>query len=114
MGKNGQSTFVKSSKKVVKQASFKKALTKVLNEVGQEFKEDDATESKVGTKLTAVTSRKVIILLMIMLICQPLQDQMTYIVEPDSFSHGLKLIYLLGGSAEDVGIQQFLYTIEIQ
>ena len=61
--------------------------------MGQEFKEDDATESKVGTKLTATTTRKVIIILMIMLVVQPLQDQMTYITEPDSMTQGLKLIY---------------------
>ena len=50
-------------------ASFKKALTMVLNEEGSHSRsEDDVTESKVGTKLTAVMSRKVIILLMTMLI----------------------------------------------
>ena len=56
----------------------------VLNEVDHHPRED-VQESKVGTKLTAVTSRKVITLLMTMLIMQPLQDKMTYISEPDSF-----------------------------
>ena len=96
-------------------ASFKKALTMVLNEEGSHSRsEDDVTESKVGTKLTAVMSRKVIILLMTMLIMQPLQDQMTYISEPDSFQQGLKLIYQLGGGSTNVGRLQFDYMIEIQ
>lgn len=113
-----KSTKLKKSNKQERghtnKVSFKKALSKVLNEVGSDTKEEDAHESKVGTKLTARISKKVIILLMIMLLCQPLQDQMTYISEPDSFQHGLKLIYQLGGGSTEVGKKQFEYMIEIQ
>ena len=71
----------------MQEASFKRALTKVLNEMGEEEKkEDEVTESKVGAKLTSFTTRKVIILLLVMLVLQPFQDQMTYITEPDSMA----------------------------
>lgn len=88
-------------------------MSKVLNEDDIE-QEGSAKESMVGTKLSAHTTRKVIILVLIMLLAQPLQDIMTYMTMPDSYSHGLVLIYKLGGGSTTNGIKQFDYFVDLQ
>jgi hypothetical protein len=53
-------------------------------------------ESKVGKKLSDQTTRKVVILVLVMLFSQPAFAVSSYIEEPDSYSYGLKLCKALG------------------
>lgn len=84
-------------------------MTRVMNEDDEDNKEVEVeqAESQVGTKLSGHTTRKVIILVLIMLLVQPLQDILTYMDMPDSFSHGLVLVYKLGGGTTKNGELQF-------
>ena len=56
-------------------------------------------ESKVGKKLSEITTRKVIILVLAMLFSSVLFKTNTYLDEPDSFEYGLNLIKTLGVSS---------------
>jgi len=53
-------------------------------------------ESKVGKKLSDQTTKKVVILVLVMLFSQPLFAVSTYITEPDSYRYGLSLCKELG------------------
>jgi hypothetical protein len=55
-------------------------------------------ESKVGKKLSDITTRKVIILVLAMLFSSVAFKSNTYVEEPDSFDYGLSLIQILGVS----------------
>ena len=49
-------------------------------------------ESKVGKKLSEQTTRKVVILVLVMLFSSPVFTPSYYVTEPDSFDYGLDLI----------------------
>lgn len=52
----------------------------------------DQMESKVGKKLSEITTRRVIVLVLIMLFSQPIFSVSTYMQEPNSYDYGLNLI----------------------
>jgi hypothetical protein len=52
----------------------------------------DQMESKVGKKLSEITTRRVIVLVLIMLFSQPVFSVSTYMQEPNSYDYGLNLI----------------------
>lgn len=55
-------------------------------------------ESKVGKKLSDITTRKVIILVLAMLFSSVVFKSNTYMDDPDSFEYGLSLVKTLGAS----------------
>jgi len=59
-----------------------------------EINEEDLIpeESRVGKKLTDLTQRRLIILVLAMLFSIPACSVTTYFTEPDSYSFGLKLL----------------------
>lgn len=75
--------------------------------------EKDQGESIVGQKLSSITTRKVICVVLIMLISQPLFDSSTYVTNPDSLAFGLSLIYRIGGGTK-IGQQEFKKVIDMQ
>jgi hypothetical protein len=74
---------------------------------------NDQMESKVGKKLSEITTRRVIILVLIMLFSQPLFAVSTYMQEPNSYDYGLILIKELGPTKEG-GILAFNSMITVQ
>ena len=56
----------------------------------------DQQESKVGKKLSDMTTRRVVVLVLAMLFSVPGFTVSTYLTEPNSFDYGLKLIKELG------------------
>ena len=70
-------------------------------------------ESKVGKKLSEITTRRVIILVLIMLFSQPIFSVSTYMQEPNSYDYGLNLIQTLGPSTKG-GKAAFVSMVEIQ
>lgn len=72
--------------KKIRNESIKKAIDQVLNEEDNKNNDDTGTESMVGTKLSAVTTKKVTIICLVMLLAQPLQDIYTYMLPPYSYS----------------------------
>ena len=63
----------------------------------KEFLKKDQKESQVGRKLSEQTTKKVIVMVLVVLVSVPLCDVDSYITEPKSFRYGLDLIYRLGG-----------------
>ena len=59
---------------------------------------EDDNESKVGKKLSEQTTRKVVILVLVMLFSSPVFTPSYYVTEPDSFDYGLNLISTLGAN----------------
>lgn len=57
---------------------------------------NDQMESKVGKKLSEITTKRVIVLVLIMLFSQPIFSVSTYMTEPNSYDYGLNLIQTLG------------------
>ena len=57
---------------------------------------NDQMESKVGKKLSEITTKRVIILVLIMLFSQPIFSVSTYMQEPNSYDYGLLLIREFG------------------
>ena len=57
----------------------------------------------VGAKLSQYTTRKVIGLILVMLLAQPLMESITYQTPPASYYKGLELIYKLGGGSTEIG-----------
>ena len=55
-------------------------------------------ESRVGKKLSEITTKKVIILVLVMLFSSMLFKSGSYLEEPDSFNFGLILVQSLGPS----------------
>ena len=53
---------------------------------------NDQMESKVGKKLSEITTRRVIVLVLAMLFSQPIFSVSTYMTEPNSYDYGLNLI----------------------
>jgi len=49
-------------------------------------------ESRVGKKLSDITTRKVIVLVLIMLFSSVIFKTNTYLEEPDSYDYGLSLV----------------------
>ena len=74
-----------------------KDMTQVINE---------QQESKVGKKLSEYTTRKVVILVLIMLFSNPVFSVSTYLTEPNSFNYGLDLLHSIGPRTE-AGIDLF-------
>jgi hypothetical protein len=70
-------------------------------------------ESKVGKKLSEITTRRVIVLVLIMLFSQPIFSVSTYMQEPNSYDYGLNLIQTLGPSTMG-GKAAFNSMVEIQ
>lgn len=56
----------------------------------------DQMESKVGKKLSEITTKRVIVLVLIMLFSQPIFSVSTYMQDPNSYDYGLNLIQTLG------------------
>jgi hypothetical protein len=52
----------------------------------------DQMESRVGKKLSDITTRKVIVLVLIMLFSSVIFKTNTYLEEPDSYDYGLSLV----------------------
>lgn len=73
----------------------------------------DQMESKVGKKLSEITTRRVIILVLIMLFSQPVFSVSTYMQEPNSYDYGLNLIQTLGPNTKG-GQAAFDSMVEIQ
>lgn len=73
----------------------------------------DQMESKVGKKLSEITTRRVIVLVLIMLFSQPIFSVSTYMQEPNSYDYGLNLIQTLGPSTMG-GKAAFDSMVEIQ
>lgn len=73
----------------------------------------DQMESKVGKKLSEITTRRVIILVLAMLFSQPIFSVSTYMQQPNSFDYGLNLIQQLGPETKG-GKAAFQSMIEIQ
>lgn len=73
----------------------------------------DQMESKVGKKLSEITTRRVIVLVLIMLFSQPIFSVSTYMQEPNSYDYGLNLIQTLGPSTMG-GKAAFNSMVEIQ
>lgn len=59
---------------------------------------NDKKESYVGKKLNDSTSKKVIILVLILIFSFPIFSPSTYIAEPDSFKTGLDILMILRNS----------------
>tara|TARA_B110001450_G_scaffold250543_1_gene269377 strand:- start:855 stop:1079 length:225 start_codon:yes stop_codon:yes gene_type:complete len=57
---------------------------------------NDDNESKVGKKLSDFTTRKVVILVLVMLFTSPIFSVRTYLEEPDSYNYGLEMIRIVG------------------
>ena len=57
---------------------------------------NDDNESKVGKKLSDFTTRKVVILVLVMLFTSPIFSVSTYLEEPDSYNYGLEMIRIVG------------------
>lgn len=53
-------------------------------------------ESKVGKKLSDFTTRKVVILVLVMLFTSPFFTVTTYLEEPNSYNYGLELLKYIG------------------
>ena len=62
----------------------------------EEIKNYEENESKVGKKLSDMTTKRVSILVLSMLFSFPLFTVTTYITEPTSYDYGLSLIHELG------------------
>jgi hypothetical protein len=69
-------------------------------------------ESRVGKKLSDITTRKVIILVLIMLFSSVVFKSNTYMEEPDSFDYGLCLVKTLGTTSTG-GFDAFTTMVEI-
>jgi hypothetical protein len=69
-------------------------------------------ESRVGKKLSDITTRKVIILVLIMLFSSVVFKSNTYMEEPDSFDYGLCLVKTLGTTSTG-GLDAFTTMVEI-
>ena len=63
-------------------------------------------ESKVGKKLSDFTTRKVVILVLVMLFTSPFFTVTTYLEEPNSYNYGLELVKRLGPRSK-AGIEMF-------
>ena len=63
-------------------------------------------ESKVGKKLSDFTTRKVVILVLVMLFTSPFFTVTTYLEEPNSYNYSLELLKVLGPRSEG-GIKLF-------
>jgi hypothetical protein len=59
----------------------------------------DQLESRVGKKLSEITTKKVIILVLVMLFSSMLFKSRSYLEEPASYDYGLMLIQSLGISS---------------
>lgn len=57
-------------------------------------------ESNVGKKLSEITTRKVVILVLVMLFTSPVFTVTTYLEEPDSYNYGLDLLNNVGPRTE--------------
>ena len=57
---------------------------------------NDDNESKVGKKLSDFTTRKVVILVLVMLFTSPIFSVSTYLEEPNSYNYGLEMIKIVG------------------
>jgi len=63
-------------------------------DMSQVMNED--SESKVGKKLSEFTTRKVVILVLVMLFTSPIFSVSTYLEEPNSYNYGLEMIKIVG------------------
>tara|TARA_B110000285_G_C15097134_1_gene602727 strand:- start:1743 stop:1967 length:225 start_codon:yes stop_codon:yes gene_type:complete len=61
---------------------------------------DEQQESKVGKKLSDFTTRKVVILVLVMLFTSPIFTTATYLEEPNTYNFGLDLLHELGPRTE--------------
>ena len=57
---------------------------------------NEDSESKVGKKLSEFTTRKVVILVLVMLFTSPIFSVSTYLEEPNSYNYGLDMINIIG------------------
>lgn len=57
---------------------------------------NEDTESKVGKKLSDFTTRKVVILVLVMLFTSPVFSVNSYMEEPNSYNYGLDLLSVIG------------------
>ena len=91
----------------------------VLNEEADKDSDDellmsDQKETVVGHKLTLVTMKKVITLVLVMLVATPAFFVTTWLDTPIYFRHGLDMIVELGGSSTDAGRIAFDNLINIE
>ena len=61
---------------------------------------NEDTESKVGKKLSDFTTRKVVILVLVMLFTSPIYSVSSYLEEPNSYDYGLDLVKTIGPRTE--------------
>ena len=71
---------------------------------------DEQQESKVGKKLSDFTTRKVVILVLVMLFTSPIFTVATYLEEPNTYNYGLDLLHEIGPNTE-VGKEIFNHII---
>lgn len=71
-------------------------------------------ESKVGKRLSDITTRRTVILVLAMLFSTPILSVGSYLDQPESLSHGLNLVRTLGGPSTVSGKSAFYDTIKIQ
>ena len=57
---------------------------------------NDDNESKVGKKLSDFTTRKVVILVLVMLFTSPIFSVSTYLEEPNTYNYGLEMMRIVG------------------
>jgi hypothetical protein len=72
---------------------------------------NDDNESKVGKKLSEFTTRKVVILVLVMLFTSPIFSVATYLEEPNSYNYGLDMIRIVGPRSK-AGKELFKNIIE--
>lgn len=70
-------------------------------------------ESKVGKKLSEFTTRKVVILVLIMLFTSPVFTVSTWLEEPNSYNFGLDLLKAIGPRTEG-GDKVFWEIVAVQ
>jgi hypothetical protein len=57
---------------------------------------NDDNESKVGKKLSDFTTRKVVILVLVMLFTSPIFSVYSYLEEPNTYNYGLEMMRIVG------------------
>jgi hypothetical protein len=57
-------------------------------------------ESKVGKQLSEHITKKVVILVLVMIFASPIFTVVNYVEEPNSYNYGLELLHFLGPRTE--------------
>ena len=75
--------------------------------------EQSSRESNVGKKLTDYTTRKVIVIVLVMLFTNPIFMVETYVKEPNSHAYALNLLFKLHKQGSKIGQEVFDKTVEL-